>query len=166
MQPQSYKTDLFNGLQFAKQDIQHLGTRDLLRKDFKSWIIPSKIQLGISSVNWNFKEWIEKETCRELWFTQVQNYAQESKSDLFCIMTASTKNQVFYRELLVYVCNREKVKNTTGFYSALLASDLGLKVMHQTDDYIIYQQENSKASRKQVQPILVDILEKNIASSL
>jgi hypothetical protein len=73
-------------------------------------------------------------------------------------MTGFDKDNVFYRELFVNVPSFDKI-NTEEFTQTLLASDLQLESMLITQDFGIYSQKNLKASRKQVQPIVAQILQ-------
>lgn len=56
--------DLTKNLKAKKEDVSRLGTRDLLRRDYKedtltpSWAKESRIQVGLSSVPVDFKSWI------------------------------------------------------------------------------------------------------------
>ena len=146
---------LFDDLLLSKSQVSHLNSYDLLRKDFKCWLVDG-LNLGISSINWGLKDWLERDKDKD-WYKPIRDFAKERNLDVCMIMTGFDKGSEFYRELFVNVPSFDKI-NTEEFTQALLASDLQLEPMILTKDYGVYSQKNLKASRKQVQPIVAQIL--------
>ena len=86
----------------------------------------------------------------------MTDFASEHGLEVSCVMTAYTKNDEFYRELVV--CFHSESLGKEFLLQQLVASDLDLELIKTTTGYTHYQQRNIRSSRKQVQPILQAIL--------
>eukprot|EP01121_Diplochlamys_sp_Union-15-3_P009576 TRINITY_DN2609_c0_g1_i1.p1 TRINITY_DN2609_c0_g1~~TRINITY_DN2609_c0_g1_i1.p1 ORF type:complete len:248 (-),score=39.05 TRINITY_DN2609_c0_g1_i1:20-697(-) len=158
---QKDQKEFFESLQFAKFDTSKLSTRDLLRKDYKEWPIPpdNTKNYGISSVLLSIPTWFAKETD---FFTELPKFVKHQGISIIFVMHAFTDptTKTFRRQLTFYSEDEKLFKLTE---EALLKSDLQLEVIvldaekeskHKTQHISFYQQNNIKASRKQLQPLL------------
>ena len=72
-------SDLFNQLQKAKNDLMHVSSRDLMRKDHKKWIMEG-LSVGISSITWSISDWKIREIRHgrgEDWILSLEGFIQE-----------------------------------------------------------------------------------------
>ena len=91
------RAELYKNLSFEKHNISNLSSRDILRKDYKEWIMGRK-KTGFSSIGISLKEWLKKDPglCEE-----INNYYIENSLDILFIMIAYTDTQ-FKRELVLF----------------------------------------------------------------
>ncbi|MCL2792737.1 MAG: DHH family phosphoesterase [Spirochaetaceae bacterium] len=95
-----YKIDgleLFKNLSREKRNISNLSSRDILRKDYKEWIMGRK-KTGFASVGLSLLSWLKKDP--EL-FEEINKYYTENALDILFIMIAYTDTQ-FKRELILF----------------------------------------------------------------
>ena len=150
----------------AKFAVSHLSTPDLLRKDFKEFSIPIKadhIKLGMSSVTWSWPEWTERDGSTLKVIEDCINYVKKEEAGLSClvIMTAfEGEDDRFQRELILIWLDRDRFDRYKDVIDRLQASELELTLIEKGIGWIYWKQNNVRASRKQVQPILSDILER------
>ncbi|KAJ3087025.1 hypothetical protein HK102_011950 [Quaeritorhiza haematococci] len=186
--PRFNQDAFFESLQAAKFDITHLETGDLLRKDYKEWVI-GNYKLGIGSVGWHLQGadgWIEREEQQardsetgeqglEVLERHIREFANERELDVMVVMTAfdhskkdGSGDRGFERELVVWFNQVLRELNTDKKILTALegTEELQLEKMDVGDDeevslycpVSLYRQKNIKLSRKQVQPILQNIL--------
>ncbi|KAJ3144705.1 Exopolyphosphatase [Geranomyces variabilis] len=171
---QSFLRNLYAGVHHAKVSISALSAVDLLRKDYKEWVIAG-YRLGISSVSWHIRGsngWAARDGFSNL-RAACSKFAAERNLDLHVVMTAfdySSGNsniesaRGFERELLVNFCG--KLVNDPNKVSAFLAElekqtdQLELQRVEEPElgTSRLYLQHNIRSSRKQVQPIMERIL--------
>jgi len=110
--------DLTKELKTKKDDVSHMGTRDLLRRDYKentftpSWAKDSQIQVGVSSVPVGFKSWIPRD---KDFFDAVDGWINERQLAALVVLTSfngekkSEKNSKgkHKRQLLVVVTDNK-----------------------------------------------------------
>ena len=83
--------DLTKSLRTKKEDVSRLGTRDLLRRDYKeytfipSWAKDSQIQVGLASVPVGFKSWISRD--RDF-YTAVERWVKERQVAALVVLTS------------------------------------------------------------------------------
>ncbi|TPX70342.1 inorganic diphosphatase [Spizellomyces sp. 'palustris'] len=175
----AFVDQLYNGLHKAKFSVSNLTSYDLLRKDYKEWII-GPFRLGISSISWHVGSengWAvrdgngnEKAGLMQL-RASCHRFAQEKQLDCHLLLTAfdysmenPTSARGFERELMVCFDGKlaTNVQAMGQISRALKASELQLEALTEGEYYI---QKNVTCSRKQVQPIMQHILE-NIGQKL
>ncbi|KAJ1960667.1 Exopolyphosphatase [Dispira parvispora] len=177
----------------ARVNVMHLTGDELLRKDYKRWIM-GEYQVGISSVIVPFAKWFQRDGV-PTWERDFKRYHQAKKLDLLLIMTQDPKSSG--RELLVYApefitnggaavsrTSSTRVADFRRMLENLQASDqlklqrygkasppvcllgrddprnLDLDTLG-TKGYIMYDQLNTKSSRKQVKPLVQAALKKD-----
>ena len=83
--------DLTKNLKTRKEDVSRLGTRDLLRRDYKeytfipSWAKDSQIRVGLASVPVGFKSWIPRD---KDFYTAVEGWIKERQVVALVILTS------------------------------------------------------------------------------
>ncbi|TPX49371.1 inorganic diphosphatase [Synchytrium endobioticum] len=156
-------TKWYRMLHKAKFAVSHLTTPDLLRKDSKEFKIPTHathIKLGMASVTWSWPEWTERDGSAQHVISDCIQYAKHEGLDCLVIMTAFEDGEEnFQRELiLIWLdCSMDRYNEVA---ARLQNSELRLEEGEKGDRWMYWKQNNVRASRKQVQPILSGILEK------
>jgi exopolyphosphatase len=151
----------------AKADVNGLNVYDLLRKDYKEWNVDKKngktIKVGISSVSVPLDQWIkitgEDVNTVQHSFTQWKN---EKKLDILIVMTAFKDSEgIFTRELAIYPFNglneieMDQLNNKLELNTCETEINVSLKSV---ENLLKYKQGKTTMSRKQVAPVLIDIL--------
>ncbi|RKP14891.1 DHHA2 domain-containing protein [Piptocephalis cylindrospora] len=144
----------------VKSDVSGLGSRDLLRKDYKEWVVGTGpgLRLGISSVPYSQEKWVIRDGVQEL-EKAVKAWVTERSLDIHVILTAYTteRSQSFHRELSLYTLSGgdqglgERLEKETRASLDLSPIRIG--------EVQWWDQKNVRASRKQVYPILRDLIE-------
>lgn len=128
-------------LQSAKADVSGLTARDLLRKDYKQWTVDEKHVLGISSVMGKVKSVTDS---MPLWA------AERNLSTLLAMGAYEDDNGMFCRELAVY----------GEFPEPSQLASLCLEELSASSNVTVYRQQAVECSRKQVAPLVLEILKK------
>lgn len=155
--------DFHSRIAEVKEDIAGLSLRDIFRKDYKEWI-EGDVRLGISCVVQDLGYLIEKgEGSADKMIEEFAKWSEEKELDVTSIMTTSSPDGVFQRELLVWGKTQKGVEAVQQF----MGINEGLKLKQykggQLDDgntRIAWKQENLAASRKQVAPLLREAVQK------
>lgn len=143
----------FNNIQREKFNVMGLGTRDLLRKDYKEFLF-STLRCGVSSVPLSIEQWVERDRalCSGLVY-----FAETCKLDVLLSMNVYIVPE-FKRDLIVY-CKKQELYDT--LYGYLQEGLLGLtpvkckKSVWDGDGFLsFYHQDNLGMSRKKLQPLL------------
>ena len=141
---------LFEKLQFEKFNVSALESYDLLRKDYKEWIMGG-VKCGIGSVLMSAEDWLKKDP---LILEAFESYRKERGLNVLLAMGAYTDPD-FRRNLVVYVPDAALRQTVLDF---LEASDLALELMPTEHDeksgLLFYSQGNLGISRKKLQPLL------------
>ena len=91
------RTELYTNLSMEKRNISDMSSRDILRKDYKEWIMGKK-KTGFSSVNIPFQTWLKKDPGL---LEEINKYYVENSLDIFFIIIAYTDTE-FKRELIFF----------------------------------------------------------------
>ncbi|PHH67912.1 hypothetical protein CDD80_414 [Ophiocordyceps camponoti-rufipedis] len=98
----TYSRDAFyDEVSAAKDDLSRLSLRDLLRKDYKQWR-ENDLVLGISCSVADLTALVEKAAGPKHLLESLSNWSDERGLDVAAIMTASTTDGRFHRDLLVW----------------------------------------------------------------
>ncbi|KAI9348901.1 hypothetical protein BD770DRAFT_164302 [Pilaira anomala] len=152
----------FKSIEKVKSEVDAMANYDILRRDYKEFSNVNGYKIGTSAVTWNFRAWVERENGTEPISKAAVDYANERGLDMEVIFTAfdydreETRGGDYRRELAVFVINRdlERVK-----ISLENNKDLQLKHIDFEDANEYYDQGNIKMSRKQVWPLLKQLIE-------
>lgn len=154
----------FDQLDRAKKDLGDLSVNDILRKDYKEWKENGRL-LGVSSV--------VKPLCflqdkaGERFYHELDAFAEQRGLAVFAIMTTSTSDEgVFRRELLLRIFDPSsdgllsKLENEKSSELRLEESaSIKLQGVDEKPTKIWWQRDTSK-SRKQVAPLMREVLGK------
>lgn len=145
-----------------KDDISGLSLRDILRKDYKEWT-EGGIKLGISCAVQNL-DYLLKEKADgkpEEFLAPVETWAKERNLDVASVMTVSSVGG-FHRHLFVWGITD---KGKAGLQELMNQSSEKLQLetwgdgaLDEKGTSMAWVQNNTKASRKQVAPLLRDAI--------
>lgn len=155
----------YNGVWDAKNNVDAIPLRDLLRKDWKEWTesvtgadgVQRKV--GIASVLRELA-WLKGREAGEGFVEGVKSWAGERGLDVVSVMTTTGRGGDFRRELFVWVLNEEAEGCLEAFVRMAGEAGLGLSVWGEgaldgdNGRRRAWCQKNLKASRKQVAPLL------------
>ncbi|KAI8065308.1 hypothetical protein BC940DRAFT_259325 [Gongronella butleri] len=151
----------YNNIESVKSQIDHLCCRDLLRKDYKEWVV-NGYRVGTSAMSWYFNGWLERDGKDKI-IKETYAYAAERDLDLELAMTSydhskTDKNGKYQRELAFFVVNKDLMQIKTAMEND---KNIGLTPLVPSDDKRIdfYSQANIKLSRKQIWPAVQQLLE-------
>ncbi|OBT68633.1 hypothetical protein VE03_01667 [Pseudogymnoascus sp. 23342-1-I1] len=146
----------------AKQAIDDLSLNDILRKDYKQWTEGQGVNLGISSAVKNIDFLLDKVKNEESFWKEVHDFAESRKLSVCGVMTTSTHNGQFGRELLLLGLDEAGVK-AAKIFEERASEELGLQGwesgrLDSTDSKTEWRrcwvQKSLGMSRKQVGPLL------------
>jgi len=147
---------LFDRLQFEKFNVAALSSRDILRKDYKEYRMGSLL-CGMSSALLPLADWMKKDPRLE---DSYRKYREERKLDVLLVMSAYTAPE-FTRELAVHAADAQLRKRLYDFMNQAglgLASLKTASAANGNTDY--YSQADLSQSRKKLQPLLSEFLQK------
>lgn len=154
-------TAYYEEIDTVKHDITGLTIPELLRKDYKEWK-EGDIQLGISCIVQGLDYLVEKSGSTDALYKDLADWAAKRSLDVVSIMTTSTPNGVFQRDLLVWGVTPNGQTGLAKFVNMftdnlqLVPWDNGS--LDKPGVSLAWNQQNLKASRKQVGPALRDAL--------
>lgn len=149
------RNELFDKLQFEKFNVASLSSRDILRKDYKEYVMGS-IRCGISSALLPLRDWTKKDPHIE---DSFRAYAEDRNLNLLLAMSAYTAPE-FHRELAVFTADealRSKVVEILNG-AGMGLTELAVECPEATPILGFYSQANAGGSRKKLQPILAEKL--------
>ena len=156
------RTRYFQQINQLKEDILGMSYRDILRKDFKRWA-EGTLAVGMSTVPQGFEYALNNVGDKHLFLSALRDWAAEQKLDIAAVMTVSTINGVFTRELLIWGFDENAVKAVKAF-KAKYGDELGLERWRngeldgsnntQMELRVCWIQRSIRHSRKQVAPML------------
>jgi exopolyphosphatase len=169
LSPKYDREAFYKQLDAAKSDISGLSLTDILRKDYKAWS-EGGVEMGIASVVQGFPFLQEKADAeagsKDAMVRACVEFAKKRNLGLFAIMTAFTNGKGdFERELLLLATEEGKVSEVAKKFVEKSASDLKLVELDQAVEeeakvpWIgVWRQDNLEASRKQVAPLLREVM--------
>lgn len=155
------RTKFFSEIHDAKMDIESLSLDDIFRKDYKEWQ-EGDLTLGMSSVVQSYSYLQGKGEDLQ---AAVKEFAKKKLLNLFAVTTSGhDESGQFYKEILLTAMGGEKATAAVERFVAISKDDLqlsdriGVQWSAPSDKEISFQhlwnQGNTKASRKQVAPFL------------
>lgn len=145
----------------VKHDISSLTIPEILRKDYKEWR-EGDILLGISCAVQGMDYLVEKAGSTDALYKHLGEWAEKRGLDVASIMTASSPNGIFQRNLLVWgvTPNGQAALAKFGdmFTDHLQLVQLANGSLDKPRVSLAWNQKNLKASRKQVAPALREAL--------
>ncbi|PWW72782.1 DHH phosphoesterase [Tuber magnatum] len=153
----------FNGIWDAKNDIDHMPLRDLLRKDWKEWTEGDGKKVGIAAILKDL-DWLGSRQGQDTFLQGIKSWAQERELDLVSVMTTIGQGDEFKRELMVWALDDSVKESVATFEEKAQKADLRLQTWGEggldskDGDRKAWRQFNLVASRKQVSPLLRESL--------
>lgn len=169
------RQDFFDEISAAKSNLEGLSLYDILRKDYKQWT-EGGIKLGMSSIvndlefltELSQKESMNKEQSNS-WSDTSSSFIKGRGLDVWAVMTAYSNKTIsekgiFERQLMICWHDDKSAEIVRRFEEAH-GSELGLELMestnsttNQNESWKAWKQSNVAASRKQVSPMLRNIM--------
>jgi exopolyphosphatase len=156
----------YHAIEDVKSQVDHLCTRDLLRKDYKQWTV-NGYTVGTSSMAWYLKAWVDRDGYDQV-LEDARAFIKERQLDMLLVLTSYDHSKLggggsYERELAFFVANdrllqvKAELKDDQDVGMVSLLNGWG---SHDDDGGRIgfYNQKNIKLSRKQIWPRLQDIL--------
>ncbi|KAI9470761.1 MAG: hypothetical protein EXX96DRAFT_542834 [Benjaminiella poitrasii] len=169
----------FKAIEKVKSQVDGMANLDILRRDYKEFLV-GPYRIGTSAVTWHFRAWSKRESGEsdkdgyQTITKAAWNFAQQRQLDMEVIFTAfdhdrdhvRSNNGDYRRELAVFVkspalidVKRELEANND---IRLVKND---EYKDEDSNMAFYDQGNVKMSRKQVWPLLKQLLEKSLQQS-
>ncbi|PSR75684.1 hypothetical protein PHLCEN_2v8975 [Hermanssonia centrifuga] len=172
-------------LHSKKADVSHLGTRDLLRRDYKeytmvpSWAPEKTILVGLCSVPVGLKSWISRD---DAFWASTEQWAEDRKLSVLGILTSfrdeekmNKHGKAKHRREQLFVVKEDGVEGLAErlFKGLKHSEELELKKRTFVEHYgveegvgfgpsfqaKVWQQGNTDATRKVTAPLVKDIIE-------
>ncbi|WRT69773.1 uncharacterized protein IL334_006764 [Kwoniella shivajii] len=181
-------TILTEKLQDTKMDVSSLTTSQLLLRDYKEYSLPTSsseyptLKIGLSTVPLGFKKWLSKEPNGfESLLEETNEYMEEKTLDIEGILTSFKNGQGKSRRELALIVRRSGgvIKSHEQANKVLKELKKGLETNsdlldlskwdkdnkgaisaweNHNDQVVFWKQGNVKSTRKQVAPILRDLV--------
>ncbi|WWC73621.1 uncharacterized protein I206_107593 [Kwoniella pini CBS 10737] len=180
---------LTEALQDTKMDVSNLTTSELLLRDYKEYSLPTSsssyptLKVGLSTVPLGLKKWLSKETNGfDSFLEAVDEYMADKTLDIEGILTSFNNGEGKHKRELAFIVRSGGVIKTTQEAKKILeelkvglegSSDLlnlskwdkdnkGSTSAWEShgDVVLIWKQGNAKSTRKQVAPLLRDVVAK------
>ena len=142
--------NFYQGIRAAKSDISGMDTRDLLRRDCKTFQF-NKVSCTVASVPLALERWMVRDSGLA---KGIETYAGEMQADI--LMTMNTQRTPEFSRGIAVFCKSPVLFTTI---SAMLASNLDLEIIppphgFKCGDVHFYRQGNLSLSRKKLEPML------------
>lgn len=140
----------FKTLKNDKQDIEGFDMYDLLRKDFKLFEF-NGFKIGMSSLGSSMENYIKSFGCEDI--DQACNkYLRLNNMDLLLLLTSySDESKNHKRQLMPFNVQKSDLQKTL---IEKITQDLELVKIDSISELDVYDQQKSRASRKQIAPIV------------
>ncbi|KAK9383002.1 uncharacterized protein V2V93DRAFT_389865 [Kockiozyma suomiensis] len=155
----------YSALMSAKRSIDDFSLRDILRKDYKEWHEDNGRSVGISSSVRSLKWTVEKFGVKAF-KAGIEKWAKEErKLDAYVFMDSFVDEKEGYRRDLLVTISSEKGDDCVRRFVKAAKVEFKLKEFTEEDciadlkvdekaGFWFYRQDNLKASRKQVAPLV------------
>ena len=146
----------YQGIRAAKSDIREMDTRDLLRRDCKTFQF-NTVRCTVASVPLALEQWM----LRDMGLANgIKTYAKEMQADI--LMTMNTQRTPKFSRGIAVFCKSPVLFTTI---SAMLTSNLDLEIIpppqrFDCGDVHFFRQGNLSLSRKKLEPMLDKYLSK------
>lgn len=183
LQEESRLQELSATLRSKKGDVSHLGTRDLLRRDYKeysftpSWLANKTVLVGLSSVPVGLYPWIS--TDKSFWSSTEQWMADRNLSVLGILTSfrdekVNKHGKAKHRREQLFVIREDVESLASRLFKGLKSSEeLDLKKRSLAEDYNtgappsfakayktkVWEQGNNDATRKVTAPLVKRVIE-------
>ncbi|CAO0798393.1 unnamed protein product [Mucor circinelloides] len=152
----SLTDDYFKSIEKVKSQVDTMSSYDILRRDYKEFVVDG-YRIGTSAVTWHFRAWAERNSAQEIRQAAI-DYAHQRQLDMEVIFSAFDHNGEYRRQLAVFVM---QPKLQTVQDNLEKNTDIQLKPIKEFDVAGFYDQGNIRMSRKQVWPLLKQLIEQH-----
>lgn len=154
--------DYYKKISEARDNIDHMCFRDILRKDYKEFLFCGSnvsIKVGMSSIIKSF-DWIFDQYKEEVFEGCCKDYIKEREQDILIILTNYAYNGEFRREICFFTDNKNMLSTISVLIKkvkvALLLKEL--PVLRAGSSFQIFMQLNTDASRKKISPLIRQVV--------
>ncbi|CAH1790576.1 unnamed protein product, partial [Owenia fusiformis] len=160
--PDLDREGLYKKLEAAKFDISSLSTPDMLRKDMKL-VTTEAATVPISMVTMDIKDFLSRPNVEK----DLAEFGTTHYAVVVAVMTASIKeNGDIQRQLALYSVDDKWREKLAGALKSATDPNLGLSDMQSGISTIVaFSQENVKATRKKILPIIKSYLQSEAVTS-
>jgi exopolyphosphatase len=159
-QPQLYNGSYFEEIEKVKSQVDSMSSKDILRRDYKQFEV-NGYRIGTSSVTWHFLGWAERDSAQQIVDT-ANEFADQRQLDMEVIFTAFDHGaEGGYRRQLAVVVKNPELKSVQDALEQDTQSQLtriDLLNKETQGNLVFYDQGNVKMSRKQVWPLLKQLI--------
>lgn len=152
----SLTDDYFKAIEKVKSQVDTMSSYDILRRDYKEFVVDG-YRIGTSAVTWHFRAWAERNSAEEIKQAAI-DYANKRQLDMEVIFTAFDHNGEYRRQLAVFVM-QPKLQIVQDNLEK--NSDIQLNPIKEFNIAGFYDQGNIRMSRKQVWPLLKQLIEQH-----
>ncbi|CCD24651.1 exopolyphosphatase NDAI_0D03370 [Naumovozyma dairenensis CBS 421] len=159
----------YKELNHAKKDIRDFSVKDILCKDYKQFEFKTKnnvpIVIGVASIVKSL-DWLYKNISPDSSFKkQCVEFRNERKLTVLVLMTKKSDENGFKRELGIIPDPSFKPENVNKLVDmitgqlALVNDTISTMTDTEEDPYLVFDQQNVQATRKQVVPFVKEAIE-------
>ncbi|KAI1492348.1 exopolyphosphatase [Biscogniauxia mediterranea] len=173
------RATFFANIAALKEDVSHMSFRDIFRKDYKEWIDEDTgLKLGTSAMPRSFAYIVREKTPVDgegTFIEELGKWSAEKDIDIASVMDGFVDDGgVFHRELLVWARGSKKAVQAAKAFAEANAEKLQLRTWgdgkldldDETEGWRrCWEQGTVEHSRKQIAPMLRDVLSEKTAAS-
>lgn len=148
--------EYFKSIEKVKSQVDKMSSYDILRRDYKEFVV-NGYRIGTSAVTWHFRAWAERNSAQEIKQAAI-DYARSRQLDMEVIFTAFDHNGEYRRQLAAFVM-QPKLQPVQD--SLEKNPDIQLEPIREFSVEGFYDQGNIRMSRKQVWPLLKQLIEQH-----
>ena len=142
--------NFYQGIREAKSDIRNMDTRDLLRRDCKTFEF-NNVRCTVASVPLDLEQWM---ICDMDLANGIESYAKQMQADI--LMTMNTQRTPKFSRGISVFCKSPDLFTTI---SNMLASNLDLEIISPPQGFDsgsvhFFRQGNLSLSRKKLEPMM------------
>jgi exopolyphosphatase len=161
-QPQLYSSNYFQEIEKVKSQVDGMSSKDILRRDYKQFEV-NGYHIGTSAVTWHFAAWAKRDSAQQIADT-ANAFAKNRQLDMEVIFTAFDHgaNGGYRRQLAVLIKNPKlkPVQEALEQDNQVDLTPIDALNKESQSDIVFYDQNNVKMSRKQVWPLLKQLISK------
>ncbi|KAI8641799.1 hypothetical protein BD408DRAFT_367737 [Parasitella parasitica] len=146
--------DYFKSIEKVKSRVDTMSSYDILRRDYKEFVVDG-YRIGTSAVTWHFRAWAERDSAQAIKQAAI-DYADKRQLDMEVIFTAFDHDGDYRRQLAVFVIQPKLQRVQNNLEKNL---DIQLTPIKEFEATGFYDQGNIRMSRKQVWPLLKQLIE-------
>ncbi|KAI8364566.1 hypothetical protein BD560DRAFT_483839 [Blakeslea trispora] len=154
----------FKAIERVKAQVDTMSSYDILRRDYKEFEVKGH-RIGTSAVTWYFEAWADREGSSKAIEKAAIQFAEERGLAMEVIFTAFDHDKEGagdYRRQLAVMCLNTKMEAVKEALEQTETVQLTCVDHLKTERLTFYQQGNVKMSRKQVWPLVRELIESKL----